>query len=235
MDRSRQALVSVAAALLLGAMPPAASAQYKEARTNPDGYATLFARYLEAARRTPPAPGPATTSTWMTDLMSDRRAHSVNDLVTVHVIESIEAIGQADSQLDKTGSAKVAVTNLVGLEDEYDDWFDPTSVVGLDHNTKFKGGGTTTRSGSLTAMMTARVVEVLPSGDLVLEGVREVDINGDRQIVVLSGVARQADINRNNVVPSTRIGQLQIRYFGQGLIKDNLKPGWLIRLLNKVF
>jgi flagellar L-ring protein precursor FlgH len=235
MARNRQTLAVVAATLLAVAAPSAVSAQSGEARTNPDGYAVLFARYLEAARRTPPSPGPTATSAWMTDLMSDRRAHNVNDLVTVQVVEAIEAVGQADSQLDKDGAANLAVTNLVGLEDEYVNWFDPTSVVGLKHNTKFKGGGTTTRSGSLSATMTARVVEVLPSGDLVLEGVREVDINGDRQIVVLSGVARQADINRNNVVPSTRIGQLQIRYFGQGLIKDNLKPGWLIRLLNKVF
>jgi flagellar L-ring protein precursor FlgH len=83
--------------------------------------------------------------------------------------------------------------------------------------------------------MTARVAEVLPSGDLVVEGVREVDINGDRQILVLTGVVRVADIDPSNIVESSSIGQLRIRYFGQGLIKDNLKPGWLIRVLNKVF
>ena len=83
--------------------------------------------------------------------------------------------------------------------------------------------------------MTARVVEVLPNGDLVLEGARELDINGDRQIVVLTGVIRPADVSRTNVVLSTSIGQLSIRYFGRGLIKDNLKPGWLVRVLNKIF
>jgi flagellar L-ring protein precursor FlgH len=83
--------------------------------------------------------------------------------------------------------------------------------------------------------MTARVVEVLPNGDLVLEGAREIDINGDRQIVVLTGVVRPTDINKNNVVLSTQVGQLSIRYFGRGLIKDNLKPGWLVRVLNKIF
>ena len=83
--------------------------------------------------------------------------------------------------------------------------------------------------------MTARVVEVLPNGDLALEGAREIDINGDRQIVVLTGVVRQADIGPHNVVPSTSIGQLRILYFGRGLIRDNLKPGWLIRVLNKIF
>ena len=84
-------------------------------------------------------------------------------------------------------------------------------------------------------MITARVVEVLPNGDLVLEGIREVDINGDRQIIVLTGIVRAADIGPGNVVPSTAVGQMRIRYFGRGLIKDNLKPGWLVRMLNKVF
>ena len=83
--------------------------------------------------------------------------------------------------------------------------------------------------------MTARVAEVLPNGDLVLEGVREIDINGDRQLVVLTGVARPDDIAPTNMVLSTQVGQLRIRYFGRGLIKDNLKPGWLIRVLNKIF
>jgi flagellar L-ring protein precursor FlgH len=83
--------------------------------------------------------------------------------------------------------------------------------------------------------MTARVSDVLPNGDMVIEGVREIEINGDHQIVVLSGVVRPVDIDQNNVVLSTEIGQLRIRYFGKGLMKDNLRPGWLVRVLNKVF
>jgi flagellar L-ring protein precursor FlgH len=87
----------------------------------------------------------------------------------------------------------------------------------------------------LSAALTARVVEVLPNGDLALEGVREIDINGDRQIIVLTGVVRKADVGPGNVVPSTAVGQMRIRYFGRGLIKDNLQPGWLVRVLNKIF
>jgi flagellar L-ring protein precursor FlgH len=83
--------------------------------------------------------------------------------------------------------------------------------------------------------MPARVVEVLPNGDLVLEGIREIDINGDRQIVVLTGTVRPTDVTRNNIVISSQIAQLRIRYFGRGLIRDNLKPGWLVRVLNKIF
>ena len=102
-------------------------------------------------------------------------------------------------------------------------------------DTKFNGAGGTTRTTELSATITARIVEVLPSGDLVVEGVREVDINGDRNVVVLTGVIRAIDIQPGNVVPSTRIGQLRIRSLSQGLIKDSLTPGWLIRVLNKIF
>ena len=108
-------------------------------------------------------------------------------------------------------------------------------MVSASANTTFKGGGATSRSGDLSAVITARVSEVLPNGDLALEGVREIDINGDRQIIVLTGVVRTADVGPGNVVPSTAIGQMRIRYFGRGLIKDNLSPGWLVRILNKIF
>ena len=198
-----------------------------------DNYDELFLRYLEAARKPVTTSGP--NIGWMTGLGADFRARQVNDLVTVQVVESIVGSGSADSSLDKKGSGTASVTNLAGLENKLPSWLDPTNLVGASHSTDFKGGGATTRSSTLTAMMTARVTEVLPNGDLVLEGIREVDINGDRQFIVLSGIVRAADIGPGNVVASTAVGQMQIRYFGKGLIKDNLKPGWLIRALNKVF
>jgi len=70
---------------------------------------------------------------------------------------------------------------------------------------------------------------------MVVEGIRELEINGDRQIVVLSGVVRQADVTTDNLVLSSTVGQLQIRLLARGLVKDSLTPGWLIRMLNKVF
>jgi flagellar L-ring protein precursor FlgH len=200
-----------------------------------DSYDELYQRYLDAARQTSPLAESAPAADWLSAIYSDARARRVNDLVTVRVVESITAVGSADSSLDKTSSATAAVPNLFGLENALPSWLDPTKLVTADSDTQFKGGGRTARSGLLSAVMTARVVEVLPNGDLVLEGVREIDINGDRQIVVLQGVVRAYDIGERNVVLSTQIGQLRIRYFGRGLIKDNLKPGWLIRALNKIF
>jgi flagellar L-ring protein FlgH len=199
-----------------------------------DNYDELFLKYLAQARATAQA-APATDSLWMSGLGDDLRARRLNDLVTVRVIELVSAQGSADSALDKESNASASVTGLFGAENKLPGWLDPTNLVAAGANSTFSGSGSTGRSGSLTAVMTARVAEVLPNGDLALEGIREIDINGDRQIIVLTGVVRPVDINQGNVVPSTAIGQMRIRYFGRGLIKDNLQPGLLVRILNKIF
>jgi flagellar L-ring protein FlgH len=199
-----------------------------------DNYDKVFREYLETARVLTPSV-PSQTTPWMANLFGDLRARNVNDLVTVRVVESVNAVGSADSNLDKNSSAGASVARVFGIDSKFASWFDPTQLANLSASTDFKGGGATTRSGSLQAVITARVAEVLPNGDLVLEGVREIDINGDRQIIVLNGVVRTTDIGPGNVVPSTAVGQMRIRYFGRGLIKDNLSPGWLVRVINKIF
>lgn len=206
----------------------------QDAATPADNYDELFNQYLASARAT--AAQPATPDTlWMAGLSGDLRARRVNDLVTVRVVELISAQGSADTSLDKNSRGSASVTGLFGAESKFPGWLDPTNLASVGANTSFEGGGSTARNGSLTAVLTARVAEVLPNGDLALEGVREIEINGDRQIVVLTGIVRASDIGPGNVVPSTAIGQMRIRYFGRGLIKDNLQPGWLVRILNKIF
>jgi flagellar L-ring protein precursor FlgH len=196
-----------------------------------DDYDQVLERDLQAARAVPSTPD----NSWAAGLFADLRARRVNDLVTVRVVENISASGSAESALDKNSSGSASVTKLFGLDTKFPGFLDPTSLAAMGANSTFSGSGSTNRNGSLTAVITTRVVEVLPNNDLVLEGIREVDINGDRQFIVLSGIVRAADIGPGNVVPSTAVGQMQIRYFGKGLIKDNLKPGWLVRILNKVF
>ena len=208
-------------------------AQQPQATGKESAYDVLFPRYLQAARQM--SSDEKASFRWMANLGSDFRARDVNDLVTIQVVENITASGTADTALNKKGSGSAAVTKLFGAETKLPSLVDPTNLASLGSSTDFKGGGTTSRTGALTAMITARVVEVLPNGDLVLEGAREIDINGDRQVIVLTGVVRRVDLSPDNSVSSMRVGQLRIRYFGNGLIKDAVKPGWLIRLLNKVF
>ena len=213
----------------------AAMAQEPQIASDTNSYDELFAKYLADARASAAPSAAGDDWGWMNGLALDTRARRVNDVLTIRVIESIAGAGSADSATSKDGSAGLSVSSLFGLESKLPSFIDPTSLVARAGNTDFQGRGTTTRAGELTALMSARVVDVLPNGDLVVEGIREIDINGDRQILALTGVVRVADISPDNVVLSPSIGQLRIRYFGEGLIRDNLKPGWIIRILNKIF
>jgi flagellar L-ring protein FlgH len=196
-------------------------------------YEELYQRYLVSARQA--EKGPGASIAWVSGLTADRRARRVNDLVTIRVVESIAASGSADSNLTKDSKASLSIPNFFGLESKLPSSIDPANLINSASNTKFAGAGATNRAGELTAVVTARVAEVLPNGDLVLEGAREIAINGDRQMIVLTGVVRTSDISPNNTVLSTQIGQFSVRYFGNGLIKDSLKPGFLVRFLNKIF
>ena len=226
---------AVAAIGLLAAVSPVSAGQKQQKQQKPstDTYEVLYAQYLQEARK--PVPAADSQWTWMNGLALDHRARQANDLITVQVVESISASGTADASLSKASGASIATPSLFGVEKKLPSSIDPASLAGAKLDTQFKGGGATNRAGELSATVTARVAEVLPNGDLVVEGVREIEINGDRQIVVLTGVVRASDVNPRNVVLSTSMGQLRIRYFGRGLMKDNLAPGFLIRLLNKVF
>ena len=186
-------------------------------------YDEIYARYLSSSRQTPATAVPL----WIADLATDPRARRVNDLVTVRVLESVSASGNADSNIAKQSDMNISMPGKPG---ELFGKFLPASS-----DTKFNGAGGTSRSTELTAVLTSRITEVLPNGDMVVEGVRELDVNGDRTLIVLTGVIRAIDILPGNVIPSSRIGQLRIRSLSQGLIKDSLTPGWLIRILNKIF
>ena len=200
-----------------------------------EDYDELLRRFLESARKKPTPSAHSVDVSWISDLALDVKARRVNDIVTVQVIESISGSGAADSAVAKSSSNLLSLTNFFGLETKFPSSIDPTSLVNTLSDTDFEGGGATNRSGALTAIVATRVAEVLPNGDLVIEGVREVEINGDRQMLLLTGIARQEDIGPNNVIQSAVIGQLRIKYFGEGLIKDALKPGWITKILNKIF
>ena len=115
--------------LMLVTTPAMAGQQKEEPPQKPsDNYDVLYARYLKAARALPVTTSAPDTN-WMTGLLGDLRARHVNDLVTIRVVESISAVGSADANLDKNGSASASLTHLFGLESAYPNWLDPTSLV----------------------------------------------------------------------------------------------------------
>jgi flagellar L-ring protein precursor FlgH len=74
-----------------------------------------------------------------------------------------------------------------------------------------------------------RVTGLTPNGDLTVQGEQELLLNGERQLIVLSGVVRPRDIAENNTVSSSRLADARIEFDGEGFIADKSKPGWIAR------
>ena len=107
--------------------------------------------------------------------------------------------------------------------------------VESSYDAAFDGSGKTRRSGELSAIISARVVDILPNGNLVLEGKKDTIVNNELQFVVLSGIIRPEDINEENTVLSTMISDARIEYSGKGVIADEQGPGWLRRALDNAW
>jgi len=182
------------------------------------------------------------------DMFKDAKAWKTGDIVTIRILESSSATNKANTKTGRASSLEAGVDTLFGVEDWYQDhvldWYsdkypkvDPfgnPSVKG-SMRSDFDGSGTTTRSGDLNAFMTARITEVLPNGNFRIVGTREVMVNNENQLIILSGVIRPRDISPENVVESTFISDAKIAYSGTGIIDDRQRPGWLANLLNTIW
>ena len=180
-------------------------------------------------------------------LFEDRKAHRVNDLVTIYVVESLSGSGSANTETSRDSSATFELAKLLGMNKDFNlhnvlllkDMYKGTNVfepsVEGTGESEFKGEGETAREGELTATITAKVVEVLPNGNLVLEARKELTINNETQILVLRGIVRPDDISAENTVQSTRIADAQVYYVGDGVLQDKQSPGWLVRILDKIW
>lgn len=159
-------------------------------------------------------------------LYADARARRVGDLVTIIIVERAEATSAASTGSEREGSLKIGPGQ--GLLD-----FIP--LLGAAGGSSFDGSGRTARSGSVKAQMTARVVEVLPGGALLLEGRQTIVINAEQQEIVLTGIVRPEDISRENTVLSTYVADAQIVVRGTGALGAQQKPGILTRIFDWLF
>jgi flagellar L-ring protein precursor FlgH len=165
------------------------------------------------------------------NLFRDLKAHNVDDVVTILVLESTQALASADASNSRSTSAKAGFDNLFGLEGRISEL--PAMVSG-ESSSSFEGQGSTSRQTTLSTNLTARVVDVLPNGYLVVEGIREIHVNNENQSVYLTGIIRPEDISPDNIVPSSAVAQMSVRLEGRGVVSQPIKPGWLYKILNGV-
>ena len=111
----------------------------------------------------------------------------------------------------------------------------PAKMIGASTKNDFSGSGETTRTGSLSATITARIVDVLPNGNLAVEGKRELYVNNEKKEILVQGIVRQKDIAYDNSILSTQIADAKIIYTGIGVVGEKQSPGWLARIVDIVW
>jgi flagellar L-ring protein precursor FlgH len=156
-------------------------------------------------------------------LVGDLRASRLNDLVTIQITESTNAISRADTTTSRAGTNSYSVPLIM------------SNVETSASNSAFKGSGTTGRSAIFTTTVTARVVKVLNNGNLIFEGTRDIQLNNETQRLYVAGLIDPRMLSAGNTIRSGQVSDLRIGYGGAGVVDETLKPGVVSRLLNYIW
>ncbi len=167
-------------------------------------------------------------------MFGDRRARQAGDILTVIVQETASVQASQRTTTDKSASIDSSVSSF---------FFDPSASRLGTHNgalpsmsmggsNDFSGGGAITNRQSITARAAVTVIDVLPNGNLVIEGSRYVAYSGEKQYAILRGIVRPADIQTGNTVLSSSIADARVEFLSQGTISSAQRKGWITRVFD---
>ena len=165
----------------------------------------------------------------------DQRAHQIGDLLTVQVNITDKAIianetqrsrdTKEDSGIDNFfGKSKVPIVNSAV----------PTRIFTSDSTTQMDGKGSVNRSEALQTNVAAVVTQVLPNGNLVVEGRQEIRVNFEIRELIVAGIVRPEDIQSDNTIDSSKIAQARIAYGGRGQLTDVQQPRYGQQVLDVI-
>jgi flagellar L-ring protein precursor FlgH len=109
------------------------------------------------------------------------------------------------------------------------------AMIAANSKSGFEGDGETKRESTITTTVAARVTRVMGGGLMEVVGARETRVNGETQIVLVQGVARDRDIDADNTIKSTSLAEARIELYGEGILAEKQRPGWLARMLDNVW
>ncbi|HUA35753.1 MAG TPA: flagellar basal body L-ring protein FlgH [Candidatus Binataceae bacterium] len=172
------------------------------------------------------------------DLVSDVKARSVGDIVTVNVSEVISSEAKAVTSLSNKRSLSGGIPNLfMGTESlaAHNPLLNLSSMINSSSQNSTDGSGDMTAADNFSATVSTVVVAVNPSGTLSVKGDRRVQINGENDTIHLSGVVRPQDIDSYNTVASSQVADLVISMSGSGQIRDKQGDGLGTRVFDWVW
>jgi flagellar L-ring protein precursor FlgH len=181
-----------------------------------------------------PAGPPHKYSLWddrQSRLFTDPRAYKVGDVLTVLISINDRAKLKNDTSRNRTAK------RTLGLGGS----FDADGTTGsfkadgdIHSETDTQGTGDTNRSESIDLSIAAIVTEVLPNGNLVIEGTQEVRVNAELRILTIAGIVRTSDIGGQNTIPYDRIAEARVSYGGRGRLTEVQQPPYGQQILDTV-
>jgi flagellar L-ring protein precursor FlgH len=177
-----------------------------------------------------PAPQPimhVDNSLWQPGSKSffhDPRAAHVGDVITVNVSVADAAKLSNSSSRSRANSDNANAANFFGIEKALPNSIDPTSLVKMGSDMSNVGSGAINRSESINLTLAALVAQVLPNGNLVIDGHQEVRVNNELRDMRVSGIVRREDITQENTVTLAQIAEARISYGGRGQVTDVQQP-----------
>lgn len=189
---------------------------------------------IETPEPQKPANGSLFTDTSVNgNLLADFKARRVGDLVFVDIVESSEATVTSGAARKRDSGAVGGIGTIAGALPVPGAAVAGT-IVGALGTRKYDGNGSTQRNSDVRARITARVVEVLPNGDLRIEALKLVRINKETEQVAVTGIVRPNDLSSDNAIQTVAIGDLRVEFNGKGVASRDNAPGWLYRLFDKI-
>lgn len=203
------------------------------AQSTTDALARYRSRFVLDLQENRPSSGSLfLQNSYLADLARDARASKIGDLVTISIAEQASALTSGSLTQTRSSGTDSGISKLlgnIGPLGGLPNLFNQSSDSNLD------GQGSTGRQTNVTAVVTAHVVEVMPNGNLIIEGAKEVSVNAERQLVWIRGVVRQADLRTDNSVPSERIALMDLRVNGKGVVNEAIRrPNMIYRVFRRL-
>ncbi|MGB0127017.1 MAG: flagellar basal body L-ring protein FlgH [Rhodocyclaceae bacterium] len=180
---------------------------------------------VRPASRTAPAVanGAIFQAGYVRPLFEDRRARYVGDTLTVQLAEKTQASKKASTSADRDQTLALSVPTVIGVPGKS---FQGVDVEASNKN-KFAGKGDSAANNDFTGTITVTVIEVLPNGNLLVSGEKQLSINQGDEFIRFSGVVNPNNVTGSNTVQSTQVADARIEYKADGVIDSAQVMGWL--------
>lgn len=167
-------------------------------------------------------------------MFADRVANSIGDILTIAVNEANSVTRSSSKTSASTSSVDYGIDSYLFPGSSFGTHNGEKPSIDFAPQDSFSGEGSFSDANTITARAAVLVVDVLPNGNLVVEGARKIEMSGETQYIVLRGIVRADDINPDNSVMSYDVVNANIEFFSEGDIHNAQKKGWINRLLDTV-